>query len=86
MRRIGNHVRFEGEVIGTIDKIASVPQNLGAHGTREWRIERIQRTDGSESLLRICYYKDGKWANRPPTLHRDVFVKLLDEAKKQGII
>jgi hypothetical protein len=86
MQNKGSDVHFEGDTVGKIEEIASVTQDLKDRGTREWRIEKIKKANGNGYLLRICYYKSGKWTNRPPTLNPYVFRELLKVAKQKEII
>ena len=92
MKKIGDGVYFDHQLLGKLVDIAEEPETIPNQGRRLWRIEKIQ--NGNDCWIRVGYYTNehkGKkrgfiWANRPPTINPEVFQALIDKAKKQKLI
>ena len=75
---------------GKLLDYAKVEKDYGDNRKIQWRIERISMNDGGE-LLRVCYWElknTDKYEFRklPPALDKDIFIDLLADAMKKGIL
>ncbi len=87
MKEIGDEIDLnEG---GKLIDYAKMDIDYDSHKI-QWRIERIAMNNGGE-LLRFGYWnkengEEYTWPNRPPALDKEIFIDLLAEAMKKGIL